>query len=116
MTDPRGAGSGGKPRQPDAPESRRSTLRMPAVAAPASRPSGAESETYGRIFRMVSWLDINKGSFIIARLISQTGVNLRTFGLDTRDDPRVLTKLWPLFDLLLTEPERQALMKALREP
>src|SRR4051794_21908612 len=102
MTDSRG-GSQGRLVHPEPPESRRSTMRMAAM--PASRPTGAESETYGRIRRMVAWVDSNKGAFTIARLISQTGANLRSFGLQTKDDPRVISKLWPVLDSILTEPE-----------
>ncbi|APR82020.1 Hypothetical protein A7982_07369 [Minicystis rosea] len=64
---------------------------------------------------MVVWLDANKGAFAISRLISQTGVNLRSFGLDTKDDARVLSKLWPLLDVMLAADEREALFKALRD-
>lgn len=113
------------------PDSRRSTMRMRAISAskpagapaskpnpagPTSKPTGAESESYGRIHRMVVWLDANKGAFAISRLISQTGVNLRSFGADTKDDARVLSRLWPLLDVMLSEAEREALFKALREP
>lgn len=79
-----------------------------------SRPS-AESETFGRIYRIVAWLDAHKGAFSISRLISQTGYNLRSFKPDSKDDARVLSKLWPVIDVMLSEEERQALMKALRE-
>src|SRR5262245_56863772 len=91
------------PAKPD--ESRHATVRLRVPAAPASKPTGAESETFGRIHRMVAWLDANKGAFAISRLISQTGQNLRGFGADTKDDPRVLSKLWPLLDVMLSEEE-----------
>lgn len=96
------------------PESRRNTVRLRAVQVPASRPSGTESETYGRIHRMVTWLDANKGAFAISRLISQTGTNLRSFGADTKDDARLISKLWPLLDVMLSPPERDNLIRAMR--
>jgi len=116
-SDSRRPGDGSDPRPPldGSPASRRSTHRTNAVQGPASRPAGNESESYGRIHRMVAWIDANKGAFAIARLISQTGVNLRSFLADTRDDPRVISKLWPILDVQLTPEERDALLKALRE-
>ena len=112
-------------------EPRRNTLRMAAVQMPGappsrptvppherppgSKPTGSESETYGRIHRIVVWLDAHKGAFTISRLISQTGVNLRSFAADTKDDARVLSRLWPMLDVLLTEDERDQLLRALRE-
>lgn len=77
---------------------------------------GAESETFGRIHRILAWIDANKGGFAMSRLISQTGVNLRSFTLETKDDAKVLSKIWPLLDVMLSEEERQALMKTLRDP
>lgn len=132
---------GGDPDMNDAeaPDSRRNTGRLrpvpppaksvtkPAMVAakpasvakqgqpPSSKPTGAESESFGRIHKMVVWLDANKGAFAISRLISQTGVNLRSFGLETKDDARVLSKLWPLLDVMLAADEREALFKALRD-
>lgn len=102
------------PNDPKGPESRRSTLRMRSVQVPPSRPSGTESETYGRIHRMVTWLDANKGAFAISRLISQTGTNIRSFGPDTKDDARLLSKLWPLLDVMLSPSEREGLIRAMR--
>jgi hypothetical protein len=87
---------------------------MQAVVPPSGR-AGAESDTFGRIHRMVEWLDDKKGGFFISRLIMQLGLNLRSFAADTRDDPRVLSKMWPLLDVMLTPEEREALLRALRE-
>lgn len=98
------------------PDGIRSTTRV-RTGTPAATPSRptAESETFGRIYRMVAWLDIHKGAFCISRLISQSGYNLRTYKQGSKDDARVISKLWPLLDAMLTEEERQVLMKALRE-
>jgi hypothetical protein len=63
----------------------------------------------------VRWVDTEKGAFVISRLISQTGADLRSFGLETRDDPRVLARLWPALDSMLTLPERESLLQAVRE-
>ncbi len=87
---------------------------MQAVVPPSSR-GGADSETSGRIHRMVAWLDDKKGGFFISRLISQLGINLRSFAADSRDDPRVLSKMWPLLDVMLSADERDALLRAMRE-
>jgi hypothetical protein len=90
---------------------------MPAVAPlpPASRPGGADSETCGRIHRIVRWLDENRGAFSLSRMIMQTGVDLRAFGAETKDDPRVLTKLWAVLDGMLLPEERDSLLRAIRE-
>lgn len=74
-----------------------------------------ESETFGRISRIMAWMDANKGGFAISRLISQTGVNLRAFTAETKDDAKALSKIWPVLDVMLSEEERKALMKSLRE-
>lgn len=81
--------------------------------SPPSRPS--DSETQGRIFRIVRWVDTEKGAFVISRLISQTGADLRSFGLETKDDPRVLARLWPALDAMLTATERESLLRSVRE-
>lgn len=86
---------------------------MPAVTPP-SKPS-PEVESCGRLYRMVRWLDANKGAFCISRIIIQTGIDLRTYSLGTQDDPRVIAKLWPVLDTVLSPEEREALLRALRE-
>jgi hypothetical protein len=93
---------------------------MPAItgipaAPPPSRPSGAESETCGRIHRVVRWLDENRGAFSLSRIIMQTGVDLRAFGAETKDDPRALVKLWAVLDGILLPEERESLLRAIRE-
>jgi hypothetical protein len=82
---------------------------------PSSKPTGVESESYGRIFRILGWVDANKGGFAVSRLIMQLGVNLRSFGAEAKDDPKVLAKLWPALDILLSQEERDALLRSLRE-
>jgi hypothetical protein len=88
---------------------------MPAVPQPPSSRTGTESETFGRIHRMVAWLDEKKGGFFISRLIMQLGINLRSFAAGSKDDPKVLSKMWPMLDVMLTAEEREALLRVLRE-
>ena len=64
---------------------------------------------------MVRWLDVNKGAFSLSRLISQTGVDLRSYGADTKDDPRIVSKLWSVLDGMLSPEERESLLRAVRE-
>ena len=87
----------------------------PGAPAPTSRPSGAESETCGRIHRIVRWLDANKGAFSISRLIMQTGADLRAFAPESKDDPRLVSRLWAVLDGMLTPEERESLLRAMRE-
>jgi hypothetical protein len=94
-------------------------MRLHAIpmSPPSSRRGGAEpeSESFGRVHRMVKWLDANKGSFFISALIMQTGINLRAYGLGTVDDGRVIARLWPVLDTMLSPEEREALLRALRD-
>jgi hypothetical protein len=64
---------------------------------------------------MVAWLDANKGAFCISRLIMQTGIKLRSYDAATIDEPRVLAKLWPAVEAMLTPAERDQLLEALRD-
>jgi len=115
-SDSRGPGDGSKPNVTMPAEARRASVRMRAIQGPpSSKPTGTESESYGRIHRIMGWVDANKGAFAVSRLISQLGVNLRAFGADTKDDPRILAKLWPALDVMLSEEEREALLRSLRE-
>lgn len=81
---------------------------IPGAAGPAS-------ETRGRVWRIVRWVDANKGAFVISRLILQTGIKLRTFEAEMPDDPRVLARLWHALDALLSPAEREALKHALQD-
>jgi hypothetical protein len=87
---------------------RRASVQMRAPVANAG-------EARGCVFRIVRWMDANKGAFLISRLILQTGIKLRTFHPDSPDDPRVLAKLWPAVDALLTPEEREALLRSLQD-
>lgn len=103
----------GDRKPPDSRSKAQKARTGPPSGSPPSRPT--ESETQGRIFRIVRWVDTEKGAFVISRLISQTGADLRSFGLETKDEPRVLARLWPALDAMLSATERESLLRAIRE-
>lgn len=70
----------------------------------------------GSVYRIVQWLDTHRDAFTISRITLRTGVKLRTYGPTTADDPRVLAKVWPALDELLSAEEREALLQVLRDP
>lgn len=80
-------------------------------------PQGAPGmDVHGRVWRIVRWVDAQKGAFAISRLIMQTGIKLRDFRAETPDDPRVLARLWPALESLLAPEEREALLQSLQDP
>jgi hypothetical protein len=67
---------------------------------------------FGRIARVVGWVDANKGAFAVSRLILQTGIKLRDCTPTTRDEPRDIAKLLAAVATMLTPEELQKLHAA----